>query len=131
MGVLEELEQAIAQVTERVGPAVVGIGGGWALGSGVVVADGLVLTNAHNVHGDEVTATFAEGRSTTGTVAGLDVDGDLAVVALDTAGATAIEWGPDQAAGLGSAVFALANPGGRGLRVTFGTVSATQRAFRG
>ena len=29
------------------------------------------------------------------------------------------------------AVFALANPGGRGLRVTFGFVSGTERAFRG
>lgn len=131
MGVLEELEQAIAQVTDRVGPAVVGIGAGWGLGSGVVVADGRVLTNAHNIHGDEVTVTFADGRSATGNVAGVDVDGDLAVVTVDTAGAPVIEWGPDDVAGTGSAVFALANPGGRGLRVTFGTVSATQRAFRG
>jgi serine protease Do len=28
-------------------------------------------------------------------------------------------------------VFALANPGGRGLRVTFGTVSGVERSFRG
>jgi serine protease Do len=31
----------------------------------------------------------------------------------------------------GSVVFALANPGGRGLRVTLGLVTATERSFRG
>ena len=31
----------------------------------------------------------------------------------------------------GAAVFGLANPGGRGLRTTFGMVSATGRGFRG
>ncbi len=130
MSVLEELEQAIGRVAELVGPAVVGVGAGWGLGSGVVVSDGQVLTNAHNVRGDEVTVTFADGRTATGRVAGVDVDGDVAVVAVDTADAPTIEWTPDGIA-TGSAVFALANPGGRGLRVTFGLVSATQRAFRG
>jgi S1-C subfamily serine protease len=33
--------------------------------------------------------------------------------------------------GIGEPVFALANPGGRGLRTTFGLVSATGRSFRG
>ena len=32
---------------------------------------------------------------------------------------------------VGAAVFALANPGGRGLRVTFGLVSGIDRVFRG
>ena len=34
-------------------------------------------------------------------------------------------------AGIGTPVFALANPGGRGLRVTFGFVTGTERSFRG
>src|SRR5262249_4246900 len=34
-------------------------------------------------------------------------------------------------AGIGMPVFALANPGGRGLRVTFGFVSGIERTFRG
>ena len=42
---------------------------GTAAASGVVIADGQVLTNAHNLRGDEVTVTFADGRSTRGTVA--------------------------------------------------------------
>jgi serine protease Do len=35
------------------------------------------------------------------------------------------------AAEIGMPVFALANPGGRGLRVTFGFVSGIERTFRG
>jgi serine protease Do len=130
MGVLEEIQEAVARAAERAGPSVVGIGNGWARGSGVVLDDGKVLTNAHNVHGTEATVTFADGRSTIGQVTGVDADGDLAVIAVDTAGSSAIAWGAEEATA-GSAVFAAANPGGRGLRVTFGLVSGTSRDFRG
>ena len=47
---------------ERVGPAVVGLGRGWGRGSGVVIAPGRVLTNAHVLRGDEVAVTFADGE---------------------------------------------------------------------
>lgn len=131
-GVLEELEAATTTVAEAVGPAVVGIGQGWGLGSGVVVAPGVVLTNAHNIHSGEVAITFADGRQATGQLSGADVDGDLAAIAVDTADVTPVEWaGPEAAARVGSAVFAVANPGGRGLRVTLGSVAAVGRSFRG
>jgi serine protease Do len=131
-GVLEELEAATATVAGSVGPAVVGIGQGWGLGSGVVVAPGVVLTNAHNVHGGEVSITFADGRTVQGRLSGADVDGDLAAVAVDTGDVTPVEWaGSDGAAQVGAAVFAAANPGGRGLRVTLGAVAAVGRTFRG
>jgi serine protease Do len=129
-GVLEELENATVEVAERVGAAVVGIGHGWGLGSGVVVADGVVLTNAHNVHDDQVAVVFAGGRTVTGQVSGHDIDGDLATIAVDTAGVAPVGWA-DGPARVGAAVFALANPGGRGLRVTLGTVAAVGRTFRG
>jgi serine protease Do len=130
MSVLDELEQAVARAAERAGPSVVGIGRGRGRGSGVVLADGLVATNAHNLRGEETTVVFAGDRSAVGSVAGVDVDADLAVLAVDTGGAPAIAWADDGAARVGSAVFALANPGGQ-LRVTFGLVSAVGRAFRG
>jgi serine protease Do len=78
-----------------------------------------------------VTVTFADGRAADGTVAGHDTDGDLAVIAVDTGGVPALPWAGGAAAELGTPVFALANPGGRGLRVTFGFVSGLERAFRG
>jgi serine protease Do len=128
--VLEELENATVAVAERVGPAVVGIGAGWGLGSGVVVADGVVLTNAHNVSDPGVTLIFADGRTAEGHLSGHDIDGDIAVIAVDTSGVTPVEWASAPAR-LGASVFALANPGGRGLRVTLGSVSSVGRAFRG
>lgn len=130
MGVLQELEEATALVAEKAGPAVVGIGHGWGLGSGVVVADGVVLTNAHNVRGADVPITFGDGHTVTGHVSGVDVDGDLAVLSAQTAGATPLAWA-DGPAGVGAMVYALANPGGRGLRVTFGQVSSVDQSFRG
>lgn len=131
MSALEELEQAVGQVAGQVGGAVVGIGRGWGRGSGVVVADGRIVTNAHNLRGDQVTVVFADGRTATGQVQGVDVDGDLAVVAVDTAGATPVTWADEGASlAVGAVVFALANPGGR-LRITAGMVSSVDRAFRG
>jgi serine protease Do len=131
--VLRELEAAIAGVAERVGPSVVGLGRGWGRGSGVVIAPGQVLTNAHVLRGDDVAVAFAEGATAHGRVAGADPDLDVAVVAVDTGEAPAIAWEPERAGAtpLGSIVFALANPGGRGLRATFGTISSTGRSFRG
>ena len=129
-GILEQLQAATEAVAGKAGGSVVGIGHGWGRGSGVVIGDGLVLTNAHNVHDHEVPLAFADGRTVTATVAGVDVDGDLAVLSADTAGAPPIEWGDGDPA-VGAVVFALANPGGRGLRVTLGQVSSVGRSFRG
>jgi S1-C subfamily serine protease len=130
--VVTDLQEAVAKIAAEVGPSVVGLGRGWGFGSGIVLRDGAVLTNAHNLRGDEATVRFADGRETRGHVSGMDVDGDVAVLSVDTADAPALAWrpgGPD--AGIGTPVFALANPGGRGLRVTFGLVSAAQGGFRG
>jgi len=131
MTIFDEIQAAIRQLTEGAGPSVVGIGQRWGVGSGVVLGDGRVLTNAHNVRGDQVTVTFADGRTAEGSVAGHDIDADLAVINVDTGGAPALPWANGTSAGAGTPVFALANPGGRGLRVTFGVVSGTERSFRG
>jgi serine protease Do len=130
---LQELQDTIAGIAESVGPSVVGLGRGWGRGSGVVIAPGRVVTNAHVLRGDEVAVAFADGETRLGRVAGADEDLDVAIVAVDTGDAPAMTWEPDRAAqvGIGAPVLALANPGGRGLRVTLGTVSAAERSFRG
>lgn len=130
MSTIDEIGSAVSTVAAAVGTSIVGIGR-HGRGSGVVIADGQVLTNAHNLRGDEVTVTFADGRSARGTVAGVDGDGDLAVVAVDTAGATALPWGDGSALAVGSPVFGVAAAIGGSPRVTFGLVSAVARAFRG
>jgi serine protease Do len=129
MTALEELSGAIRAVNDAAGSAVVGIGRG-IRGSGVVVADGRVLTNAHNLRGDEVTVTFRDGRSTRGTVRGVDPDGDLAVVDVDTSGAAALAFADGEPA-IGDLVFGLAATGAGPARVTAGFVSSVERTFRG
>ncbi len=130
MSTIDEIGTAIAAVADKVGPSIVGIGRD-GRGSGVVTADGQVLTNAHNLRGREVTVTFADGRSTRGEVRGVDPDGDLAVIAVDTAGATAVGWSDDSGASIGDAVFGAAATYGGGSRVTLGFVSSVARSFRG
>ena len=129
MSVLAELSEAVAAVAAAAGPSIVAIGSR-PRGSGVVIANGRVLTNAHNLRGEQVTVRFADGRTVKGTAAGVDWDGDLAVVEVDTADAPPLAWsgaGPT----IGTAVFAAAATSAAGTRVTFGFVSSVERAFRG
>jgi serine protease Do len=131
MTILDEVGASIRQLAEGAGASVVGIGQRWGAGSGIVLGKGQVLTNAHNVRGDQVTVTFADGRTAEGSVAGRDIDSDLAVISVDTGETPALAWAESASAQIGKPVFAVANPGGRGLRVTFGFVSSVDRAFRG
>jgi serine protease Do len=128
---LSELQNAVAQAAERVGPATVGLGRGWARGSGVIVAPNRVLTAAHALRSDDPTVTFNDGRTATGKITGTDTDLDIAVIEVEAE--PAVTWEPGAVAQLtiGAPVIALANPGGHGLRATFGMVSATGRSFRG
>ena len=128
--VLQAIQEAVGTAAERVGPAVAGLGRGWGRGSGVVVAEGRVLTVAHVLRGDEVAVTFG-GQVAEGRVAGVDPDLDVAVIAVDTGAIEPVRWEPGESPPLGAPVFALADPGGRGLRTTFGLVSSTGRSFRG
>ena len=130
MSVIDELQTAIELVATSVGPSVVGIGR-HQRGSGVVIDGGRVLTNAHNLRGETATVTFADGRSAVGRLAGIDLDGDLAVLDVDTAGATPLAWGGADTIAVGSVVFGASASSGGGTRVTFGTISAVARAFRG
>ena len=92
MNLLQELETSVQSAVEHVGATVVGLGRGWGVGSGVVIAPGRVLTNAHNLRHDETSVTFADGRHATARIAGVDHDIDLAVLDVDTADVTPIEW---------------------------------------
>jgi serine protease Do len=130
MTALADLGHEVREIAERIGPSVVGIGNRWRGGSGVVIAENRVLTNAHNLRGDGVTVTFADGRTAEATSLGVDVDGDLAVLEVETGGAPPLELGAD-APGVGTPVVALGNPNGHGPRVTLGFVSGTGRSFRG
>lgn len=128
MTLLQELSDTAATVAAQLAPSTVAIGRS-SRGSGVVVAPGRVLTNAHNLRDRTTQVTFADGRVEQGRVLAADVGADLAVLEVDTGDADAVTWA-DEVPGLGAAVFALAR-GTAGERLTVGFVSGVRRAFRG
>ena len=131
MSALDELQQSVAKAAAKAAPAVVGIGGHWHRGSGVIVAKDRVLTNAHNIHGDGATCVFADGRRERGKLLGEDMDGDLAVLEVNTAGIAPLPWAPGTLPSVGVVVFAVASAGNGGVRTTAGQVSGVARSFRG
>lgn len=128
MAGLTEIERTIARVAESTMGSVVGIGARFR-GTGFVLAPGRVATNAHNLRGEETTVTFADGSRAPGKVLGLDPDGDLAVLAVDTGDRPALPWSEATVA-IGAAVLAAA-AGPDGPRLTLGFVSGVGRSFRG
>ncbi len=134
-----ETSEDLRRIAEHIGTAVVGLG----RGSGVVVADGLVLTirpgmpgrgprGRRGPHRDldpdgSFPVVMADGRVADGRFAGSDPVSPLAVVTVDTAGITPVAPAEGTPPGIGTAIVALANPGGRGLRVTSGFVCAEPR----
>ena len=91
-----------------------------------------MLTAAHHVRSEGVTVSFAEERSATAELVGVDRDLGVALLEVDTGEIEPLAWAPaDAEVGIGTAVVALANPGGRGLRASLGFVAAADRGFRG
>ncbi|MET0902606.1 MAG: trypsin-like peptidase domain-containing protein [Acidimicrobiales bacterium] len=111
-------------------PAVVRIGRAPGRGCGIVVAAGRVLTNAHNLRDRTTEVAFADGRTEQGRIAGVDPDGDLVVLEVDTGDTPAVAWA-GEAAEPGEVVFAVGRSADGGARITYGMVSGAERSFRG
>ncbi len=94
------------------------------------MADGHVLTNAHNLRDRTTQVTFSDGRSEQGRVAAVDPDGDLIVLEVDTAGAPKLPWADDPVEP-GDVVFTVGRTADGGARITHGMVSGVERSFRG
>src|SRR5690606_38861161 len=94
MTTTDELRTVIPRVVEAAAPSVVRIGRHGGRGCGVVVGEGLVLTNAHNLRDRTTEVTFAGGRAVQGRAAGVDLDGDLTVLRVDTGEAPPLPWAP-------------------------------------
>ena len=129
---IEEIQTAVARTAREHGPAVVGVGRGWRVGSGTVIGSDRVLASAHRVGPEGATITFADGRRESGELVAADRELDVAVLAAPTEDVEPLAWTADDSSpGIGAPVIALGNPGGRGLRATLGFVAAEQRSFRG
>src|SRR5215813_1612349 len=139
---LDAYSNAVIDVTEKVGPAVVRVETGpkarnprerGGLGSGIVISpDGLVLTNSHVVGAaKEIRLRDIEGFDTEAHVLGVDADTDLAL--LRAAGARDLchaRLGDSKKLRRGQLVVAIGNPLGFESTVTAGVVSALGRSIR-
>jgi S1-C subfamily serine protease len=139
---LDAYSNAVIDVTERVGPAVVRVETGpkvksprerGGLGSGIVISpDGLVLTNSHVVGSSkEIRLRDIEGVVTDARVLGVDPDTDLALLRAD--GARDLPYaslGNSKSLRRGQLVVAIGNPLGFESTVTAGVVSALGRSIR-
>jgi S1-C subfamily serine protease len=139
---LDAYSNAVIDVTERVGPAVVRVETGpkvrsarerGGLGSGIVISpDGLVLTNSHVVGSSkEIRLRDTEGFVTDAHVLGVDPDTDLALLRAD--GARDLRYaslGNSKSLRRGQLVVAIGNPLGFESTVTAGVVSALGRSLR-
>src|ERR1700744_5814071 len=139
---LDAYSNAVIDVTERVGPAVVRVETGpkvrnarerGGLGSGIVISpDGLVLTNSHVVgSAKEIRLRDTEGFDTDAHVLGVDPDTDLALLRAD--GARDLHHarlGDSKTLRRGQLVVAIGNPLGFESTVTAGVVSALGRSIR-
>lgn len=116
--------------------------GGEALGTGFVVdKDGYILTNAHVVdengqRATAVTVVFNKGGSETqrvkGSIAGVDVGSDVAVVKVDPKAVDLkpLPLGDSDKVAVGEPVVAIGNPLGYNFSITSGIVSATGRSMQ-
>jgi serine protease Do len=109
-------------------------------GSGVIVdAEGYILTNAHVVQDAQqlrieipVVPTghsilSAQSRIVKGTVVGIDLETDLAVVKVDAQKLPTVPFGDSDELTAGQLVLALGNPLGLQTSVSLGVVSAVAR----
>ncbi len=103
-----------------------------SLGSGSIVrADGVILTNHHNIAGaQEVRVATADRREWPATVLLDDARADLAVLKIDTKGERLPTIAIDDASNpqVGDLVLAIGNPFGVGQTVTNGIISALARS---
>src|ERR1700724_160292 len=139
---LDAYSNAVIDLPERVGPAVVRVETGpkvrntrerGGLGSGIVISpDGLVLTNSHVVGSSkEIRLRDIEGFVTDAHVLGVDPDTDLALLRAD--GARDLRYaslGNSRDLRRGQLVVAIGNPLGFESTVTAGVISALGRSLR-
>jgi len=139
LALLDTLSRGIADIVDRIGPAVVRVetahngrpSGG--IGSGVIISpDGLVLTNSHVVHGHrDARLADSEGRILEARLIGEDRDTDLALLRVTAARHLAsAPLGDSKLLRRGQLVVAIGNPLGFEFTVTSGVVSALGRSLR-
>ncbi len=146
-GILEQVENELVELADKVRPAVVSlspyiakgaIGDGLPnkgrpanAGAGVVynAEKGLIVTNSHVVRNvNKIKVTFKDGREIIGEVLGADEDTDLAVVhVISETPLVEVDFGDSSKVRVGQLVVAVGNPYGLNDTTTFGIISGLKR----
>ncbi len=139
-----QIETAITQTVEKVGPAVVTVVGtvpgqvtffgrlpdGQSSGSGVIISsDGYIVTNNHVVeNASELSVILSDGTQLPAQVVSTDVFADLAVLKADGGMPAVVTIGNSDNLKSGETVIAIGSPLGEFRNtVTVGVISATGR----
>lgn len=116
------------QVSERLALSTVTVRAGDCLGSGVVIAPGRVITNAHVVCSTHELSVAAEaGGAHDATVTRTDPEMDLAELSAPTLRASPIALGDATTVVRGDPVYVFGNPRGLAFTLTSGVVSHARR----
>jgi len=146
-GILEQVEQELVSLADKVRPAVVSLSpyiAKGAVGQGLprkgrpanagagVIFDakkGLIVTNSHVVRNVlKILVTFKDSSKVVGDVLGADEDTDLAVVQVESEQPlTAVKFADSSKVRIGQLVVAVGNPYGLNDTTTFGIVSGLKR----
>jgi S1-C subfamily serine protease len=130
-------QDRLIEIYELVSPGVVSLRvltqTGDALGSGFVVDEaGHIVTNYHVVEGyQDFEVVFSTGYRARGTVMGIDLDSDLAVLKVNVPAGELhpLIFGNSDEILVGQTVMAIGNPFGLSGSMTVGIVSATGRTL--
>lgn len=99
-------------------------------GSGVIIdAEGYVVTNRHVIEeARQIEVVLSDGRRRPARVVGVDLPTDIAVLKVEASGLMPAEWGDSEGLEVGALVWAVGSPFGLERSITFGILSAKNRA---
>jgi S1-C subfamily serine protease len=129
---LAELSRELAQAVETGSASVVAVHGRPHIpSSGILWKDGIVVTTDHTLKRDEdLTVTVHDGRTLAATLAGRDGGTDLAVLKIESTGASAAKTAEEASIKQGNLVLALGRRGENGIGASFGVISSLGGAWR-
>ena len=133
---LSQFSSDLAEIAERVAPAVVRVDDGSRLtATGIIWSqEGLIVTTSHGVEREENLAVQThDGKMYEATLLGRDHDTDLAVLKVHEESFSGTPILSSDSVKVGNLVLAMAQPGRSGLQTTLGIVSSrteTERAGR-